>query len=77
MREGNGGDLQVRGPDANTIVAKPFELICGRIIKRQHAPPVEEIGQPPKTLVIRDLTAHRARPGTSSSRWYGVTIRRR
>lgn len=32
MREGNGSDLQVRGPDANTIVAKPFELLRSRIV---------------------------------------------
>lgn len=58
MREGEGGNLRVCRSDANTPVAEPFELLSDRIIKRQHAPPVEETGQPREPLVIRDLTAH-------------------
>jgi hypothetical protein len=58
MHEGNGGDLEIHGPNAHTLSSEPLKRSGRLLIKRQEVPRSKKINESNQSLVILHLQLH-------------------
>src|SRR5438552_19180497 len=55
MHEGDGGNFEVRGAEANPLLSQNVKLVNGSLIQRHERPSIEESHKLCQVLIIGDL----------------------